>query len=251
MHMLATETTQMELRERRGNGNLIVVLLVGLVIAGTFVWRELSARPISSVRIAGEFVNVSRESLQKVVNNFLPSGFLELDVEAVRRAAAKLPWVRRVSVRRVWPDSLHIAVVERVAVARWNDDSYLEADGSRFDPEEISLDEKFVHLTGPEGAEKKVIKKYEQLARILAPLTTPIRKVSMDARGAWRVELASGLTLQFGHAENLNAMAPYMAALPKILGDRYGDADQIDLRYRNGFAVRWRTPSHPEEEQSS
>lgn len=251
MHVLAAETTQMDLRERRGNGKLLVVLLVGLLVAGTFVWRELNSRPISSVRIAGEFVNVSRESLQQVINGFLPSGFLRLDVEAVRRAAAQLPWVRRVSVRRVWPDSLHIAVVERVAVARWNDDAYLEADGSRFSPDEIAPDEKFVRLTGPEGAEKKVLKMYERMARILAPLKTPIRKLSLDPRGAWRVELETGLRLQLGHAENLKVLAPYIASLPNILGDRYSDADQIDLRYRNGFAVRWRTPAGPEEEQSS
>ncbi|HEY5700826.1 MAG TPA: FtsQ-type POTRA domain-containing protein, partial [Gammaproteobacteria bacterium] len=119
----------MELHEPRGRGILIISLFVALLIGGTVVWRELESRPISSVRIAGEFVNVSRESLQRVVNQFLPSGILRLNVEAVRRAAAEMPWVRRVSVRRIWPDSLHVAVVERVAVARWNDDAYLEADG--------------------------------------------------------------------------------------------------------------------------
>ncbi|HEX9583211.1 MAG TPA: FtsQ-type POTRA domain-containing protein, partial [Gammaproteobacteria bacterium] len=92
---------------------MIAILLAALLAAGTFVWRDLDSRPIASVRIAGEFVNVSRDSLEQVVNGFLPSGFLRLDVEAVRRAAAGLPWVRRVSVRRVWPGSLHIAVVER------------------------------------------------------------------------------------------------------------------------------------------
>lgn len=249
--MLVTDTTQTELRERRGNGLLFAVLLIGLLAVGAFVWRGLDSRPISSVRIAGEFVNVSRDSLEKVVNGFLPSGFLRVDVEAIRRAAARLPWVRRVSVRRIWPDSLHIAVVERVAVAYWNDDAYLEADGSRFVPDKRSPDDGFARLTGPEGAEKKVLEKYEQLARVLGPLKTPVRKLSLDRRGAWQVELGSGLVLELGRAENLDAMAPYIASLPKILGERYGDADQIDLRYRNGFAVRWRTPANPEEEQSS
>jgi len=251
MHMLVSETTRMDMREHRGNGTLIAILLAALLAAGAFVWRDLDSRPIASVRIAGEFENVSRDSLEQVVNGFLPSGFLRLDVEAVRRAAAGLPWVRRVSVRRVWPGSLHIAVVERVAVARWNDNAYLEADGTRFVPESITPDDGLVHLAGPEGSEEKVLKKYEQLTQSLAPLKTPVVEVSLDRRGAWRVALESGLVLKLGRGESLKRMAPYIASLPRILGDRYEDAAQVDLRYRNGFAVRWRTTAKPEEDQSS
>ena len=229
---------------------MIIALLTALIATGALVWRELDARPIASVRIAGEFVNVSRESLQGVINGFLPSGFLRLDVEAVREAAAGLPWVRRVSVRRVWPDSLHVAVVERVAVARWNDGAYLEADATGFMPAGKTLDESLPRLSGPDGAESKVLERYQALVQFLAPLETTVRSVSLDRRGSWRVALATGLVLELGRAENLETIAPYLASLREILGRRYADAAQVDVRYQNGFAVKWRAPVAPEKGQS-
>ena len=60
-------------RSSRRYGFLVVCLLLLLVTAGALVLRDLYARPISSVRIAGEFVNVSREALQRVVNEFTGS----------------------------------------------------------------------------------------------------------------------------------------------------------------------------------
>ena len=134
---------------RAGHGRRSVVavaFLIALLAAVTSFLIHLNARPITSVRIAGEFVNVSRVEMQQLIDEFLPSGFFELDVGAVRRKAREIPWVRRISVRRIWPDSLHVAVVERVAVARWNDEALLEADGTRFVPESGIWNDFFARL---------------------------------------------------------------------------------------------------------
>lgn len=235
----------------KGRSVVAICFLIALAAAVAFLLAHLNARPITSVRIAGEFANVSREKMQQVMDGFLPSGFFELDVAAVRREAQKIPWVRRISVRRIWPDSLHVAVVERVAVARWNGVALLEADGTRFVPEEASLAGEYVHLSGPDGSEDSVLKRYEQMAAIAKALGTTITTVALDDRGSWRVELASGLSLRLGQGDRLELLAPYLAALPQILGDRFGDAESIDLRYSNGFAVRWRQDATPEEEQES
>jgi cell division protein FtsQ len=218
----------------------VVCLLLLLAVAGALVLRDLYARPISSVRIAGEFVNVSRQALQRVVNEFLPSGFFELDVEAVRQAASEIPWIRRISVRRVWPDSMHVAVVERIAVARWNKTSLLEADGARFVPDETSLKEAYVDLYGPPGTEQQVLAQYARLAPAISALNASVERLSLDKRGTWQVGLDNGLELQLGYEDDLESTGAYIALLPQILGERYVAAERIDLRYSNGFAVRWR-----------
>ena len=244
MHALAVDEIRASMddvtRSSRRYGFLAVCLLLLLVAAGTFGLRELYARPISSVRIAGEFVNVSRQVLQQVVNEFLPSGFFELDVEAVRQAASGIPWIRRISVRRVWPDSMHVAVVERIAVARWNKVSLLEADGARFVPDETSLNEVYVDLSGPPGTEQKVLAQYARLAPVVSALNASVERLVLDKRGTWQVGLDNGLELQFGYEDDLVATGRYVALLPQILAERYDAAERIDLRYSNGFAVRWR-----------
>lgn len=230
---------------------LAIAFLAALAAAVASLLIHLNARPITSVRIAGEFVNVSRAELQQLMDEFLPSGFFELDVGAVRREAREIPWVRRISVRRIWPDSLHVAVVERVAVARWNGDALLEADGTRFVVDKATMKGDYVDLTGPDGSEASVLQRYEQLTPVAQALNTKITRVTLDRRGAWRLDLESGLILTLGQGDRLDQVAPYIAALPQILGERFGDAASIDLRYSNGFAVKWRQDATPEEGQAS
>lgn len=232
-------------------GAVALCLLLALLTGGGLLFGNLTARPITSVRIAGEFVHVSRAELQQLVDGFLPSGFFELDVEAVRRKAATLPWVKQVSVRRIWPDSLHVAVGERVAVARWNGRALLGADGSLFVPEKGSLAGDYVDLKGPEGTEAAVLERYGQLQPLARALETNVSEVTLDERGSWRVDLTNELELRLGQEDDLESIAPYVAALPRILGSRYRDAERIDLRYSNGFAVRWRQKAEAKEEQAS
>jgi cell division protein FtsQ len=118
MHNLLPNEAQSVVAAPRRRSAVAVVLLTALAVVVASFLIHLNARPITSVRIAGEFINVSRAEMQQLMDKFLPSGFFELDVAAVRREAQGIPWVRRISVRRIWPDSLHVAVVERVAQPR-------------------------------------------------------------------------------------------------------------------------------------
>jgi cell division protein FtsQ len=251
MHNLLPNEAQSVVAAPRRRSAVAVVLLTALAVVVASFLIHLNARPITSVRIAGEFINVSRAEMQQLMDKFLPSGFFELDVAAVRREAQGIPWVRRISVRRIWPDSLHVAVVERVAVARWNGEALLEADGSRFVAGEATTNGDYVNLSGPDGGEKIALKRYEQMTPLAKALGTTITTVALDQRGAWRLDLASGLILRLGQGDRLDRVAPYIAALPQILGERFRAAARIDMRYSNGFAVRWRQDASPEEGQAS
>lgn len=251
MHSLVTKEAELNVTVPRRHGLVAASLLIVVTAVVVYVFVHLNAQPITSVRIAGEFVNVSRDEMQEMIDGFLPSGFFELDVASVMREAQRIPWVKRISVRRIWPDSLHVAVVERAAVARWNGDALLEADGNRFVPDRASLEGDYVDLSGPEGSEGSVLARFEQMTPVADALGTKIRAVSMDQRGAWRLEFASGLILMLGQGDRLERLAPYIAALPQILGDRFSDAERIDLRYSNGFAVKWRQAATAEEGQAS
>jgi cell division protein FtsQ len=216
-------------------------LLAGLAVAALPLAGDLVERQVLSVRIAGEFQHVAREALEASVRrNLAAGGFFAVDVEGVRRAALALPWVREVTVRRVWPDSIHIAVVERVAVARWNQDALLEDDGSMFTPTEGAGRYPLARLEGPSGSHLRVLGEYKRLATGLAMLGGGVTRVSLSARGQWEIEFGNGLTLVPATPLDAAALQDFARALPGILGDRFERAARIDLRYANGFAVRWR-----------
>ena len=72
----------------------------------------LPSGSISDVRIVGNLRWVSRQELKQAIAGRLRGGFFRVDIAAVREAALAVPWVRDVSVRRVWPGELHLTVVE-------------------------------------------------------------------------------------------------------------------------------------------
>ena len=112
-------------------GITALVFVAALIAAFVPVLNDVFNRHVLSVRVTGKLDHLARIELEAAVREQLRSAsFFTVEVESLRRAAASLPWVRDVAVRRVWPDSVHIAVEERVAVVRWNDDALMEDDAS-------------------------------------------------------------------------------------------------------------------------
>lgn len=215
-------------------------LLAGITAAALPLAGDVFARQVLSVRVAGEFQHVSRETLEASVRRKLDAGgFFAVDVDALRRATLVHPWVREATVRRVWPDSIHIAVLERVAVARWNDDALIESDASLFRPAQGVAGRTLAQLEGPPDSHPRVLEIYKRLATQLGTLAGGVQRVSLSARGQWEVAFANGLILVPRMPLDVAALAQFARTLPRILGERFPYADRIDLRYANGFAVRW------------
>ena len=225
-------------------GLAVVLPLAASAVAATG-W--MATRPVGAVRVAGEFTQVSRDGLKSAVNAALTGGFFRVDVDEVRTAAMTLPWVREATVRRVWPDSIHIAIVERNAVARWNDRALLESDGSVFTPDDASADAAggLPALRGPHGEQARVLAAYQQLAEAIGPFQDGVARVHLLPRGEWRVQLTSGVTLIPGAPLDVDEVGRMTRILPGLLGERLTAVSVIDLRYPNGFAVRWRKGEGP------
>ena len=73
------------------------------------------------VAITGDLAHVSRDALTERISGSLSGGFLWLDLAAIREPLEALPWVHRVVVRRQWPDSIEVRVIEQRAIAHWGE----------------------------------------------------------------------------------------------------------------------------------
>ena len=220
---------------------VLLTLAIALPIAASAVAATgwMATRPVGAVRVAGAFSEVSPQTLRNVVSAALEGGFFRVDVEAVRKAALSLPWIREATVRRVWPDSIHIAVVEREAMARWNDVGLLESDGSLFSPTR-AREEQLPQLIGPPGEHVKVLTTYKRLIETLGEFGGGLKRVSLLARGEWELQFAHGLRLIPGVPLDVTMVERMVGMLPGLLGEQLSQVSVIDLRYPNGFAVRWR-----------
>jgi cell division protein FtsQ len=204
------------------------------------VWYALGELPIRSVRITGTLRHVDPAKLEQVIHGRLDGGFFGVDVEAVRTAVQRLAWVREASVRRVWPDSLHVNVVERIAVAGWRGHQLVEADGTVFSAERLVPSE-LAELEGPPGSALKVLARYRALQRLLAPLEGRIEHLSLNAHGTWQGRLDSGMVLVFDEGLEESRFRHFAKVASKVFSARLNDIKQVDLRYVNGFAVRWKS----------
>ena len=199
--------------------------------------------PIESVGVRGELRQVTRKQLEAVISTSLAEDFFAVDVLALRNAAVEMPWVRDASVRRIWPDRVEIHVQERVPAARWAGGGLIDEDGTLFRPDAVRGLDALPELYGPDHSEAKVLREFREVRRMLDVLKLPVRAAGVDARGNWQVQFESGLTLVLG-AEPLD-LSRRVAQARDALGSRLGEARRIDLRYANGFAVRWRKSDTP------
>lgn len=220
-------------------GMMLVVVLVAAIMVP--VWYTLRDFPIRSVRIAGTLKHVDQAALEQVISTHLDGGGLfGIDVDAVRSAVQRLPWVREASVRRIWPDSLHIAVVERRATARWGRHQLMEADGTLFRAAGDAASE-LAELEGPPGSALQVLARYRVLQRLLTPLEGRIEHLALNARGTWRGRLDTGMVMVFEDSLKEARLRQFVEVAAKVIRPRLNDIKQVDLRYVNGFAVRWKT----------
>ena len=227
---------------------LTAVVIIGALIGAGYLalkWEPLLL-PIRTVTIDGEMHGLSRESLQQTIAEHIDGGLLTQDVAALRRQVEDLPWIRRASVRRVWPDRLVFTVTEHEAIARWGDNGLVTADGVVFRPRDGRLPAGLVRLDGADDMAPEVVERYLRWHPQLAMLGLIIDSDVRNARGDWTLTLLGGTELYLGTDDIETRFKRLLAAYPQV--EAIGIPTRIDLRYSNGFAVRWvpRTDARPE-----
>ncbi len=225
---------------------LLVVVFVGERMAVELV--DPQTMQIKSVQVEGMFEQVVPQDVKRVVASFSEQGFLGVDVGQVKLAIETLPWVKQASVRRVWPDALYISLAEQTAVARWGDRGLVSLGGELFFPEDNEMFTHLPELTGPASNGVVVLMQYRRLGEMLAVHDLTIVRLKQDERRAWLVTLNSGVKLLLGRKESEKRLARFIDIYPKVLKAWEQAIDEVDLRYPNGFAIRWQAATGNENE---
>ena len=178
---------------------------------------------------------MTHEQVAEVITRELRGNFFTVDLAQARAAFEKLPWVRKVNVRRQWPDRLEFAVEEHQPLARWGSTALVNAHGEVF---EAAISSTLPVFVGPEGTAAEVVARYAEFDRLLAPIGKKVALITLSARRAWQLRLDDGMVLQLGR-ENLEArLAGFISAYPRTVARLPRPPSHVDLRYGNGFAVR-------------
>lgn len=220
-------------------GILTGIALLIFILAGAQLLLRSKLFPVREIVVRGALAHTSAAQIEQATRGRIAGNFFSVDLTAVRQGIEQLPWVRRVNVRRVWPDALEVSIEERVALARWGDDALVDIYGERF---VAQTDAALPLLAGPAGTEAEVTRRYRRFAALLAPLGDPLERVVLTPRFAWRLKLRSGLSVvlgrDMGELPVEERLARFVAAYPQTLGKIAQRHEYVDLRYPNGFALR-------------
>ena len=216
-------------------------ILAGMAILaacfGALYWMLLPQHfPLTRIDLKGNFERTSKAQLEAALPR-ISGNFFAADLAEVRASVERLPWVRHVAVRRVWPGRLEISIEEHVALARWGTGDEMSAlvntHGERF---AAKTDQALPLFIGPAGTQAEVARRYARFNEIVAPLGTRIERVALSARHAWQLRLANGLHRARGRDADLaeNRLRRFVEVYPTVSNKN----EYVDLRYPNGFAVR-------------
>jgi len=215
-----------------------LALMVFAVVAALLLLRSAQF-PLRELTVRGNLAHTSRAEIEQAAHGRVGGNFFAVDLAQVRAALEGLPWVRRVAVRRVWPDRLEATLEEHVALARWAEGGLVNVQGERFaGASEAALP----RFAGPPGSEAEVTRRYRRFGEILAPLAAAPERLTLSPRYAWRLRLGDGLAIELGRDAPNDAvearLARLVAAYPQTLARMPSKHEHVDLRYPNGFALR-------------
>ena len=218
----------------------IAITLVMLPVVGVLNgWFAADRWPVRYLRVDAEFNHVSAEQIRAATSAHLGTGFFALDIDRVRASVASLPWIERVEVRKRWPDTLEVRVVEREPFARWGDHRLIGRDGTVFSAPGAESIQGLPHLAGPDDRLDDVMDFYQRSTRLFSGTGLGVSGVALSDRGGWTLTLASGAEVEIGRERTAERLQRFIDVLPRLTAGHSGGFERADLRYANGFAIRW------------
>ena len=216
---------------------LFLVLLVISLLASSVMfvsWLNKPGNfPFKKVELVNRLENQESSELQIIAANALNGGFFSLDVDEFRaELLSQLPWVKSVSVRKVWPNKLLVEIAEYKPVVRWiSAEDFLlqaaegsllkDAEGSLLKDAEGSISKDTVNyqllsqegiifapelteaqkrkfnnmalLSGPKVSAKSVLKKCVEISKDLTKLDLAIKRCGMNKRRTWKLSLTQNV----------------------------------------------------------
>lgn len=207
-----------------------------LLLYGMVSW--LLAQPIfalRSIEVAAPVGHVTQAQVQLVADRHVRGNFFSVDLDQLRGAFEKLPWVREARVARRWPDTLVVSFSEHVPLARWNDAELLNQQGEVF---AAAFDAPLPQLRGPENSQGEVAHRYLAYQQQLASVGRTLAALELSPSRAWRMKLDGGTDIMLGRADAATRMARFIALYPKLFANPAQAPLYVDLRYPDGVAIR-------------
>ncbi len=267
---MAVRGEKLEVRLSQVLAKLFIAMTLMLLLASLFVVFYWLNKPenflFKKIELVNQLENQKADELQKVAEKSVEAGFFSLNVaDFTQKLQSQLPWVKSVSVKKIWPNKLRIFIIERKPIVRWisveenknellpNDLAWvknyqlLSDQAIVFRPNlTIKQKEKFsqlVLLFGTENSAKNVLSECLAMNKKLMTIGLGIQQCGMNKRRTWNIVLVlksgKNIDIKLGKDNIMQQLERFIKIFSGQLKTYLGFAQYVDLRYSNGFSIKW------------
>lgn len=212
-----------------------VVILSALVLSVPRLMNWLN-QPITRVEVHASFNNLERDQVEQVMLEYLQDHFFELDLVGLRQGLLNMPWVKRATVRKIWPDRLIVTLREQQPIARWGQWQLISNDGEIFTPASQEAFASLPMLTGAKDESDKILQQYLAISQLLRPMGLGVSRLEQDDTGGWKFT-AGHVLVNMGRDRKMERLQRFIRLYHARLESDWASVSRVDLRYLNGVAV--------------
>lgn len=223
----------------------VFVLLIYTLQDGFFKLKhwltDEKSLPLTGLVLTGDRQHVTENVVRAVLAKQKDRlNFFTLQISDIQKQLEDKPWVYSASIRKHWPDTLKIHIVEQTIVASWNGKALLNRFGEIINVIPSEQDN-FIALSGDDKQSEEVLNTYLQLNQLLEPSHYRIAALFSDKRNATELVLKNGISLNLGKEQKLERIQMFLNAFPRI-AQKYdiNTIEYVDLRYDTGLAIGWK-----------
>ena len=225
----------------------MALLFLATAVAGTLIGGHLmtvvsavtawSGLAIQKIEITGQSETSEVDIIHALGIGPFPS-LVTFDVGAGRAGIEALPWVKQATIKKLYPDTLQVSVVERQPFAMWQHDdkiALIDRDGAPI-TDDIGEDYARLPFVVGEGAELRA-GEYAELIAGVPSLKARIHAGVLIAGRRWNIVLDNGVQLLLPEQDPGAALVA-VSALDGENGLLSRDIAAVDLRLADKLVVR-------------
>ena len=206
---------------------------------------------ITEVSLYGTLKHLEKSRLQPILQRQLGRNFFTLDLAELRQSLLAESWLQQVKIKRSWPNRLHVVVQERQLFARWHglqsasEQQLVDVQGQLF-AAMLSAQERsrWPLLSAQPEHVQMMLAAYQQASHITQRLGLKINRLRLDERQSWSLTLSNNLNVILGRDQQdddnfVSRLQRLVAIYPTVIAPQLDRIAEIDMRYVDGFSVRW------------
>lgn len=250
--MSQTMPTPLDVRLMNISAAVLGVSLCVAALGGLAWWAvRHPSLAIARITVQGDTVHNNDVTLRANVAQRLRGNFFTMDLTQARGAFEAVPWVRKATVRREFPNRLRVNLEEHRSAGFWGTESesrLINTFGEVFEANTGDTEsEDLPRLIGPDGQGAQVLEAYRSLNALFAPLDASIEELELTGRGGWRMLLDGGAVVEMGRGTPQDLVArvqrftsTYTQVLSAYQRTGLDRVESVDLRHNTGYAIRLR-----------